>query len=229
MPILPPCSVMECPSDMVPHPSMTTEIEELLSSTMFNMSGQLPIGISPRKPTSMGPDVPTTSGGEIPFEPGKIDLASLKEILPSPQESSQVGMANDTAHNNCSPSPSPMLGTSEATSVPSALQSQTSPRANSISLSDKVLHLQEEMNNAMSRLLTTQTSLDTHQQRLISDTETTLCQNKAKASEAVKEVKACCTALNPWGQGLVCSGHQRGRDHPFNLHHGSRGCPHDCS
>ena len=50
------------------------------------------------------------------------------------------------------------------------------------------------MNDAMICILTTQASLDTCQERLVSDTETTLHQNEAKASKAVKGVKACCTA-----------------------------------
>ena len=133
-------------------------------------------------------------GGEIPFKQGMIDPASLKEIPPSPQESSQVGMANDMAHTRCSPSLSPTPGSHEVISVPSASPSQASLRANSITLLNKVLHLQEEMSNGMSCLLTTWASLDGHQQRLISDTETTFHQNKAKASEAIKEVKDHCVA-----------------------------------
>ena len=50
------------------------------------------------------------------------------------------------------------------------------------------------MNNAMSHLLTTWALLDVHQWRLISDTETALHQNAAKASKAIKEVKAHCVA-----------------------------------
>ena len=46
----------------------------------------------------------------------------------------------------------------------------------------------------MSHLLTLQASLDAHWWRLISDTGTTLCQNEAKASKAIKEVKAHCAA-----------------------------------
>ena len=75
------CSVMQFPSDMVACFSMMTEREELLSSAMLDTSGQLPMGVSPRKPTSMVPDVPTASGEETPSEPGKINLASLKECL----------------------------------------------------------------------------------------------------------------------------------------------------
>ena len=74
-----------------------TEIEELFfSSAMLDMSGQLPMVVSPGKPTSMAPDVPTASGEETPSKPGKINLASLKEMPLSPQESSQAGTTNDT-------------------------------------------------------------------------------------------------------------------------------------
>ena len=54
-------------SDMVPHPSMMTEIEELLSSIILDTSGQLSIGISPKRPTSMAPDVLMASGGKSPL------------------------------------------------------------------------------------------------------------------------------------------------------------------
>ena len=57
-------------------------------------------------------------------------------------------------------------------------------------LPGKVLSLQEEMNNAMSCLLTLRASVDANRWRLISDTETALHQNEAKASETIKVVKA---------------------------------------
>ena len=50
------------------------------------------------------------------------------------------------------------------------------------------------MNDAMSYILTLQASLDTWQWRLVSDIETTLHQNEAKATEAFKIVKAHYTA-----------------------------------
>ena len=65
-------SVTECPSDMVPCPSMMMEIQELLSSTIIDTSGQLSIGISPRRPTSMVPDVPTASGGKSPLSQERL-------------------------------------------------------------------------------------------------------------------------------------------------------------
>ena len=156
-----------------------------------NTSEQLPRGISPSSPVPMAQSVQTISGEEVPFGAGKIDSDSPKRMPPSPQGSSQTGMADDMAHTCHSPSLPPLPRTPEATSVPSALHSQASPRAIFNTPSDEVLHLQEEMNNAMSHLLTLQASLDAHQWRLVSDTETTLHQNEAKASEAIKVVKAC--------------------------------------
>ena len=45
----------------------------------------------------MALSVPTAMGGEVSFKSGKVDLASLKQMPPSPQESSQVGTADDMA------------------------------------------------------------------------------------------------------------------------------------
>ena len=47
----------------------------------------------------------------------------------------------------------------------------------------------------MSHSLTLWAWLDANQWRLVSDTETALCQNEAKASEAIKVVKACYVTL----------------------------------
>ena len=122
---------------MVSYPSITTEIEELLSITMPDNSEQPPTSSSPKRPTLMAPIVPIVSREEIPLE------------FP------------------------------------------TSPRALLNTLPDNILHLQQEMNNAMSCILTLQALLDAQQWRLISDIETTLCQNEAKAAEVIKIVKAC--------------------------------------
>ena len=82
--------------------------------------------------------------------------------------------------------PSPTLGIPERESSPTPFQMQ----ANSITLPDDVLHLQEEMNAAMVHLLTIRASVDAHCQRIISETEVTHCQNEIKTSEAIREVKA---------------------------------------
>ena len=98
-------------------------------------------------------------------------------------------MADGMAHTSCLPSPSSPQGAPEESRVLSAPHSCASPRAILNTLPDKVLQLQE-MNNAMSHILTLQALLDTWQWRLISDIETTLCQNEAKAAKAIKIVKA---------------------------------------
>ena len=151
-------SVMEYPSDMVSCLSMTTEIQELLSITMPDNSEQPPTGISSKRPTLMAP---IASREEIPLEAGKIDPVSLKGMPPSPQGSSQSGMADNMAHTSHTPSPSSLLGAPEETRVPSAPHLWASPRAILYTLPDEVLHLQEEMNNAMRCILTLQASLDT--------------------------------------------------------------------
>ena len=70
-------------------------------------------------------------------------------------------------------------------------------QANSITLPDNVLHLQEEMNDAMVHLLTLKASVDAHWQKLISEMEIAHCQNETKTSEVIKEIKACyMAALN---------------------------------
>ena len=93
-------------------------------------------------------------------------------------------MANITAHY--SHSPSPMLGMLERDSSPTPFQSQ----AKSINLSDDVLHLQEEMNDAMVHLLTARASIDTCWWRIISGTEVSDCQNEINLAEDIREVKA---------------------------------------
>ena len=186
-----PHSVMECPSDMVSHPSMTMDIEELLSIAMPDNLEQPPTGISPKSPTLMAPIAPIARGEEIPLEAGKIYPASLRGMPPSPQGSSQSGTANDMTHTSCSPSPSSPPGSSEETRFTSAPHSHASPRAICNTLPDAVLCIQEEMNNAMSHILTLWALLDARQWRLILDIETTLHQNEAKAAKAIKIVKAC--------------------------------------
>ena len=115
----------------------------------------------------------------------------LKQLPPKPQESSQAGMADVMAHSSCSPSPIP--GTPERDSSPTPLQLQ----ANSITLPDNVLHLQEEMNNAMVHLPILKASVDAHWQKPISKMEIAHCQNETKTSETIKEIEACSmTALS---------------------------------
>ena len=68
----------------------------------------------------------------------------------------------------------------------------------------EVLQLQREMNAAMGWLLTTRASMDSHQRSLVSNTKTALHQNEVKATEAIKEVKAHCTAMI-WDAEAMCA------------------------
>ena len=62
-------------------------------------------------------------------------------------------------------------------------------------LPEEVVSLQEEMNRAMGHLLTTRASMDTHWRKQVLDFEMAICQNEAKATEAIREAKAHCGAV----------------------------------
>ena len=107
MPISSPKSVTECPSDTVTRPSVEEEVERLLFGTLSNMPEQSCAPVSPRRPPPMVPNVPAASKEKAPPDFGEIIPVYLKQPPPSPQESSQVGMIDVTAHSSCSPSPTP--------------------------------------------------------------------------------------------------------------------------
>ena len=96
----------------------------------------------------MVPNTPAASKEKAPLDLGEIIPVYPKQPPTSPQESSQVGTINVTGYSSCSLSPMP--GSLERNSTPNPLELQ----ANYIILPDDVLHLQDEMNNAMVHLLT---------------------------------------------------------------------------
>ena len=49
----------------------------------------------------MAPNTPVASMGEVPSDSGEIVPVYLKQPSPSLQESSQVGIADNTAHSSC--------------------------------------------------------------------------------------------------------------------------------
>ena len=153
-PISCPHSVTECSSDTVTRPSMEEEVEKLLSGTLSNTPEQSFAPVSPRRPPPMTPNIPAANKEKAPPDLGEIIPVYLKQPLLSPHQSSQAGTTNIVAHSSCSPSPT--LGTPERNSTPNPPELQT----NSITLPDNVLHLQEEMNDAMVHLLTFRASVD---------------------------------------------------------------------
>ena len=54
-------------------------------------------------------------------------------------------------------------------------------------------HLWEEANKALGDLLAVKSSLDTHQQKLVSEFSMALHENDSKAMESIKEERATCT------------------------------------
>ena len=53
-------------------------------------------------------------------------------------------------------------------------------------------HLWEEANKALGDLLTIKSSIDAHQQKLISKFGMALCENNSKIMKSIKEAKAIC-------------------------------------
>ena len=92
---------------------MEEEVERLLSGTLSNMPVQSCAPVPPRRPPPMVPNTPAASKEKASLDLGEITPVYLKQPPPSPQESSQVGMINVTAHSSHSPSPTP--GTPERT------------------------------------------------------------------------------------------------------------------
>ena len=88
-------SITECPSEVVTGPSMSEEIEDLLSNPMFEMPGESSMCNSPRRPPLMVPLNPTANKEENPPNPGEALQGYLKQLPPSPYGSSQVDMANN--------------------------------------------------------------------------------------------------------------------------------------
>ena len=91
-------------------------------------------------------------------------------------------MANITAHSSCSL----LHGTPERDTSPTPLPLL----ANSVNLLDDIMHLQEEMNDAMVHLLSTRATIDTCHQQVISEAEVGHCQNETDTSEAIREIEA---------------------------------------
>ena len=118
------CSITEYPSDIATSPNMVEEIERLFSSAMLDMLGQPSVCIFPRRPAPVALKTPGASKGEVPSDPGEIVSVYLKQLPPSPQESSQVGMANIIAHSSSPPSPTPGTPERDSSPTPSPITGQ---------------------------------------------------------------------------------------------------------
>ena len=134
-----------------------------------------------RPPRSNGhqggePPDPATDKEQNPLL-GEALLGYLKQPPPSPHGSFQADMADITAHSSHTLS----SDTPERDTSPTLLPLL----AHSINLLDNILHLQEEMNEALVHLLSARTTMETCHQQIISETEVGHCQNKIDTSKAI--------------------------------------------
>ena len=114
-------------------------------------------------------------------DPGETLQGYLKQPPPSPHGSSQADAADLMAHS----SHSLMHSTPERDTSPTPFPSP----ANSVNLLDDVLHLQEEMDDAMVHLLSTRAAMDTYHQQVILETEVGHHLNEIDTSESIREIK----------------------------------------
>ena len=194
MPVSSPHSVTECHSEIATGPTMTEEIEGLLSNSMFEMPGKPSMYTFPRRPPLVAPNNPVASRGEVPpIQDRHFQVTWSSHLYPHTSLHRQVWQTSQPILA----APPHAWNMPERDTSPTPFQSQ----ANSINLSDNVLHLQEEMNDAMVHLLTGRASIDNHCWRIISEREVSHCQNKSNLTvshcqnksnltEASREVKA---------------------------------------
>ena len=158
------------------------EIEELLSNPMFEIPGESSMCNSPRgQPLTDLPD-PMASKEENSSNAGEALLAYGKQPPPPPHGSSQVDIAYIMAHSSHSLSHCTLERDTSPTPFPLL--------ANSINLLDNILHIQEEMNEAMVHLLSARAAIDMHFQQALLETEASHCQNEINTPKVIREVKA---------------------------------------
>ena len=132
----------------------------------------------------MVPNTPEASKMKAPPDLGQIILVHLKQPPPSPTRVITNGYGQH--YNSFQPLPFPHTRYSREEQHPNPPELQ----AHSITMPDNVLHLQEEMNDAMVHILTFRDSVDAHWQRLISEPEISHYQNETKASKVINGVEA---------------------------------------
>ena len=103
-------------------------------------------------------------------------------------------------------SPPPVLKSLTVASIISTPQSETHPRADLGALSEEVLQKQGEMNVAIGQLLKTRASMDSHQRRLVSHTQTVIKEAKALYVAMIPYAEAKCAATI-WEVETTCADH----------------------
>ena len=90
-------------------------------------------------------------------------------------------------------------------------------------------YLQEEASKALGDLLVIKSSLDSHQQELVSEFGMAFCENESEATESIKEARAICTHSIQEAENCcsVASGRQKPKGPPRPFH--SAVTPQSCS
>ena len=145
---------------------MTMEVRELLSWVVSDTSGQVLGGSTPKRLEPMVLVMP------LPLKPE--DFPKLVDT------SSQVGTLDEGNLDD------PTLEEVLVTSSPTNETLEPSSNAPPIDIA----HLYKEANRALVDWLAIKSSIDACQWKLVSEFSITLCQNKSKTKESIKETKA---------------------------------------
>ena len=156
------------------HISMTTEVQELLYHVILDTSSQALEDSIPKRPTFVALWAPPSTTAED----------SSKPAAASTQASPWVAMPDNTM---------PVSQTPKVANTPATPPTRT-PGTDMGTFPKEVILLQGEMNRAVVCLLMTRVSIDTHWRKQVWDFEMVIHQNEAKATEAIREMKAHCGA-----------------------------------
>ena len=144
---------------------MTTEVRNLLSQAILEMSSCLSEHLSPRRPS---PAVAPTTPPQKPEEPPWL-------VDTSSQASAE---AAEASLEDIPTSISPIAAISRTRSITPPVDE---------------LELLADANKALNDFLTTKASIDTHRQRAIWELGIALCWSKLLAAKSIKEAKAACS------------------------------------
>ena len=159
---------------------MTMEVRELLSQAILDMSGHV-------------------SGNSTPKRPNPMVI-----LKPPPHELRDPSGPVDTSSQVSAPDKAEMAEAS-LEEIPTATSpTAKTPKPSGGAPPTDVGHLQEKANKALGELLTTKSSINTHQQKLVWELGTELCQNDSETTESIKEAKAICTCATQDAEAL-CS------------------------
>ena len=148
--------------------SMTTEVRELLTWTVLDISGHGSTNSTPKRPNPVVMLIP------LPHK--------LGDIFSPVDMSSQVGALDDAEMGEAS--------LEEIPTVPLPLAKTPGPSGDTLPVHAGLLH--KEANRALGDLLATKSSIEACWQKLVWGLSMALCQNESETTESMKEANAIC-------------------------------------